>query len=121
MDFYQRMRQVCLQIPYGKAASYGQIALLCGKPRNARQVGYALGRGLAGKDVPVHRIVNAAGILSGASSFEYPELQKILLEEEGVSVTRTLAGWKVDLEKDGWKPAIDQAEELAASYRKMGI
>lgn len=121
MDFYQRMRQVCLQIPYGKAASYGQIALLCGKPRNARQVGYALGRGLAGKDVPVHRIVNAAGILSGASFFEYPELQKILLEEEGVSVIWTLAGWKVDLEKDGWKPAIDQAEELAARYRKMGI
>ena len=46
---------------------------------------------------------------------------KILLEEEGVSVTWTLAGWKVDLEKDGWKPAIDQAEELAARYRKMGI
>lgn len=45
MDFYQRVGIVCRAIPAGKVATYGQIALLCGKPRNARQVGYALNRG----------------------------------------------------------------------------
>ena len=30
MDFYRRMEKVCERIPYGKAATYGQIALLCG-------------------------------------------------------------------------------------------
>ena len=44
MDFYKRARIVCLAIPYGEAATYGQIAMLCGKPKNARQVGYALNR-----------------------------------------------------------------------------
>ena len=39
MDFYKRMEKVCHIIPYGKVATYGQIAMLCGKPRNARQVG----------------------------------------------------------------------------------
>ena len=35
MDFYKRMEKVCHIIPYGKVATYGQIAMLCGKPRNA--------------------------------------------------------------------------------------
>ena len=43
-DFYKRAAIVCRAIPYGKAATYGQIAMLCGRPRNARQVGYALNR-----------------------------------------------------------------------------
>ena len=45
MDFYQRARIVCANIPEGRVATYGQIALLCGKPKNARQVGYALNKG----------------------------------------------------------------------------
>ena len=45
MTFYEKMRTVCLAIPCGRVATYGQIALLCGKPRNARQVGYALREG----------------------------------------------------------------------------
>ena len=65
MDFYKRARIVCLAIPYGEAATYGQIAMLCGKPKNARQVGYALNRGRLGEGIPAHRIVNARGILSG--------------------------------------------------------
>ena len=39
MTFYEKMRLVCLRIPRGKVATYGQIAMLCGKPRNSRQVG----------------------------------------------------------------------------------
>ena len=38
MDFYKRVEYVCGQIPYGKAATYGQIALLCGVPTHSRQV-----------------------------------------------------------------------------------
>ncbi len=32
MDFYQKMALVCGRIPEGRVATYGQIALLCGKP-----------------------------------------------------------------------------------------
>ena len=69
-DFYRRAAIVCRRIPYGKTATYGQIALLCGKPRNARQVGYALNRGRLGDGIPAHRVVNSRGILSGVAAFE---------------------------------------------------
>ena len=117
MDFYKRMAMVCKCIPYGRVASYGQIALLCGKPGNARQVGYALRRGRAGEGIPTHRIVNAKGVLSGAAAFETPETQKQLLESEGVQVDRTDAGWKVDLKKYGWKNTMQEAEQLYRLFK----
>ena len=80
MDFYRRMNLVCLRIPAGTVATYGQIALLCGMPGHARQVGYGLKLGLAGADVPAHRVVNSKGELSGAGYFETPDLQKLLLK-----------------------------------------
>ena len=84
MDFYKRMEKVCHIIPYGKVATYGQIAMLCGKPRNARQVGYALSHGRVESGIPAWRLVNSSGFLSGAAYFEYPEMQRLLLTEEGV-------------------------------------
>lgn len=121
MDFYKRMAVVCQEIPHGKAATYGQIALLCGKPKNARQVGYALKYGLAGDKVPAHRIVNASGVLSGGPSFEMPNLQKILLEKEGVEVRETDKGWKVDLKRDGWKSTLKEAKLFQERFQEQGI
>ena len=93
MDFYQRARIVCESIPEGRVATYGQIALLCGKPKNARQVGYALNKGRLG-EVPAWRILGSSGRLSGAASFETYDMQKLLLEAEGVEVRQTEKGGK---------------------------
>lgn len=109
MDFYKRLHIVCNQIPRGTVATYGQLALLCGKPRNSRQVGYALRMGLAG-EVPAHRIINSKGLLSGAGYFETSDTQKRLLEEEGVEVERTDGGYKVDLRRFAWKMTEDEAD-----------
>lgn len=117
MDFYERVRQVCLKIPCGKAASYGQIALLCGKPTYARQVGYALRMGKAGEGIPAHRIVSADGVLSGAQSFAAPDLQKRMLEKEGVVVRLTDKGWRVDLKEYGWKHTEAEAREFYLMFR----
>ena len=68
MDFYERAKMICENIPRGGVATYGQIALLCGRPRNARQVGYALNKGRLG-DVPAYRVVSGSGVLSGAAAF----------------------------------------------------
>ena len=106
MDIYKRIGIVCNCIPRGQVATYGQIALLCEKPRNSRQVGYALKHGLAG-EVPAHRVVNARGLLSGAACFETFDMQKLLLEEEGITVTWTAEGWQVDLKQFGWKNTMD--------------
>ena len=110
-DFYTRVGVACRKIPAGRVATYGQIALLCGKPKNSRQVGYALKMGLAG-DVPAFRVVNSKGFLSGAAHFETYDLQKILLTEEGVEVEWTPDGWKVDLKRFGWKNTMEDALEV---------
>ena len=86
MDFYKRLGIVCRAVPEGKVITYGQAALLCGYPKNARQVGYGLKKELAG-DVPAYKVVNSQGVLSGAASFEHPDLQRMLLEEEGIEIS----------------------------------
>ncbi len=105
MTFYDKMRIVCMTIPDGRVATYGQIAMLCGKPRNSRQVGYGLRENLAGDDVPAFRVVNSKGELSGAYHFHISDLQKTLLEEDGIEMFRNGRYWCVDLKKYGWKTA----------------
>ena len=107
MDFYKRVGITVRTVPEGKVATYGQIALLCGKPKNARQVGYALNRGLAG-EVPAHRVVNSQGYLTGAASFEHPDLQRMLLG-------------RVDMKRDGWKNTLEDALRLKEIFEREGI
>lgn len=123
MDFYKRVGMVCRAVPGGKVASYGQIALLCGKPHNSRQVGYALKQGLAG-EIPAHRIVNGKGVLTGAASFDYPGMQRLLLEDEGVEVLPSgdrTGSDRVDMKRYGWKNTLEEAEALARQFKEMGI
>ncbi|MBT9779745.1 cysteine methyltransferase [Clostridium sp. MCC353] len=117
MDFYQRVILVCRQIPEGKVASYGQIALLCGMPKNARQVGYGLNRRIREGEVPAHRVVNGQGYLSGAQAFAQPDLQKIMLEAEGVEVRDN----RVDLKRFGWHNTMEDALRMRGSFEEMGI
>ncbi|MBS6194119.1 MAG: MGMT family protein [Clostridiales bacterium] len=121
MDFYKRMALVCKAIPEGRVATYGQIALLCGKPKNARQAGYGLSRNLAGEDIPAHRVVNAKGILSGAAAFDTPDLQKLLLENEGVEVKKIPEGFQVDLKRFGWKNSMEDAVRMVETFEQSGI
>ena len=120
-EFYKRAAIVCRATPYGKAATYGQIALLCGRPKNARQVGYALNRNRLGDAIPAHRVVNARGILSGAAAFETADMQKILLENEGVKVRFTPDGWQVDLKKDGWHNTMEDALRFLEIFQAQDI
>ena len=117
-DFYKKVGIVCRSIPAGKVATYGQVALLCGKPKNSRQVGYALKMGLAG-EVPAYRVVNSSGILSGAFHFDMPDLQKLLLSEDGVEVIWTPEGWKTDLKKYQWKNTMEEALELQRKFAEV--
>ncbi len=120
-DFYRRAAIVCRAIPYGKAATYGQIALLCGKPKNVRQVGYALSRGRLGEGIPAHRVVNSRGILSGAAAFETDDMQRRLLEAEGVETEYTEDGWRVDLKRDGWHNTMEEALRFRQIFEEQEI
>ena len=110
MTFYEKMRLVCLAIPEGKVATYGQIAMLCGKPKNSRQVGHGLKHDLAGSDVPAFRVVNGRGELSGAIHFGIQDLQQTLLAEDGIEVRWNGKCWAVDLKKYGWHTTPEDAE-----------
>ena len=114
MTFYEKMRLVCLHIPSGKVATYGQIAMLCGKPRNSRQVGYGLRENLAGEDIPAFRVVNGKGELSGAQHFLVSDLQRTLLAEDGVPTHWNGRCWCVDLKKYGW----ETSQAAAAAFEK---
>lgn len=118
MTFYEKMRLVCMSIPAGKVATYGQIAMLCGKPKNSRQVGYGLKNDLAGSDVPAFRVVNGRGELSGAIHFGIPGLQQKLLEEDGIEVFWNGNNWCVDLKKYGWKNSIEEAEGFRRRFEQ---
>lgn len=120
MNIYERIGIVCGEIPEGKVATYGQIALLCKKPGNSRQVGYALKHGLAGESgkAAAHRVVNSRGFLSGAASFETLDMQKLLLEQEGVEVVWTAKGWQVDINRFGWKNTLAEALVLEKRFEK---
>lgn len=119
MNFYEKMRIVCMAIPEGKVATYGQIAMLCGKPGNSRQVGYGLKHDLAGPDVPAFRVVNGRGELSGAIHFRIHGLQQELLREDGVDVLWNGNIWRVDLKKCGWKTTVEEAERFQRLFAKM--
>lgn len=72
---------VVAEIPAGYVASYGQIARLIGRPKNARLVGKVLKDSQFYGEYPCHRVVNHAGRLVPGW-----EEQAALLAEEGVEL-----------------------------------
>lgn len=107
-EYQLNVWEVVKQIPPGKVATYGQIAMLVRIPGGvapenyrafgARWVGQAMVGCPAG--VPWQRVINAQGkiSLSGSSA----ATQRQLLEEEGVVFD---ARGRVDLEKYQWQKA----------------
>ena len=68
------------EIPAGKVASYGQIAQLIGREKNARLVGKVLRDAALYGEYPCHRVVNHAGRTAPGW-----DGQRFLLEAEGVA------------------------------------
>ena len=75
-DFFERVWELVAEIPYGRVATYGQLADMLGYPRHARLAGAAM-----------HHAPH------------WPEQQMLLLQE-GVSI---LPGGKADLAHYRWE------------------
>ncbi|MFA6525755.1 MAG: MGMT family protein [Patescibacteria group bacterium] len=105
-DFYQKIYALVGKIPKGKVATYGQIAALAGAPRSARVVGWVLHilTEPQAKKVPWQRVINKEGIISTTCEDHPRDLQKMLLEGDGVEVKEKNGCLWVDLEKYLWKP-----------------
>ena len=115
MDFAKRVALAVEAIPDGKVALYGQLAAMCGKPRNARQVGQIIGRGVSKK---AYKVVGAGGRLSGASAFLVPGLQAELLRADGIWLREN---GTVDLNRYQWRPTEEDFTALMRLWSEMDI
>ena len=101
-NFFDRVYLVVKLIPHGKVASYGQIAALLGHPQAARTVGWALNAlsGTQADEVPWQRVINSAGRISISRADLSADIQRAILEEEGVEFdVRGYVDWK----RFGWE------------------
>lgn len=98
-ELARQILQVVALIPYGKVASYGQIAKLAGLPKHARLVGYVLKHLDQAAEIPWHRVINSQGKIS-LSKLDHCEenIQRLKLLEEGVMVIAD----KINLKQYQW-------------------
>lgn len=97
----QRVLATVDAIPKGKVASYGQVAEEAGLPRSARFVGSVLGRFVAKRGVPWHRVLGSDGTIRVQGGIARDQAR--LLRAEGVTVTNG----RVKLRECGWDPDAD--------------
>ena len=79
---FDEVHAIVRRIPRGRVMNYGQIAELLSRALSARAVGWAMQDCPEG--VPWQRVVNAAGGISTEHLVDPPDLQRRLLESEGV-------------------------------------
>lgn len=115
-DFSERVFGIVRQIPTGKVATYGLVAQLMGRPQSARYVGFALRNNPSpaadGGITPCHRVVFKDGSLCKGFAFGGPDVQRELLEAEGIAFVDDS---HVDLElclwdgKGAFSPGLEEA------------
>ena len=104
--FAARVYDVVARIPRGRVTTYGRIARALGEPRSARMVGWALMHVADERDLPCHRVVNRAGLLTGGWHFGHPDVMRGLLLGEAVPFKDE---YQVDLDRCVWDPSSDEA------------
>jgi methylated-DNA-protein-cysteine methyltransferase-like protein len=102
-EYFQRVWQLVRQVPAGRVATYGQIALMLGAPQGVEADAYRafgprwVGGAMAAcpDDVPWQRVINSQGKISQRPG---AEKQRRLLEAEGIEFVKD----RVDMQKYGW-------------------
>jgi methylated-DNA-protein-cysteine methyltransferase related protein len=98
-ELYQKIYEIVADIPEGKVATYGQIAWMAGRPGAPRIVGYAMRMVPFELKLPCHRVVNKAGKMAPDHVFGGEQLQRTILEQEGVTF---LSNGCIDMKKCQW-------------------
>jgi O-6-methylguanine DNA methyltransferase len=100
--FREEIYSIARKIPKGKVATYGQLALLAGRPQAARAVGGFMRTNPDAPHTPCHRVVAKSGALTGYSLKKGIITKKQMLLEENVP----FIGDKVDMKKALWTGVI---------------
>jgi methylated-DNA-protein-cysteine methyltransferase-like protein len=98
-DYFKRVYEIVAKIPEGKVATYGQIAARLGDRCNARVVGWAMKAAPSELKLPCHRVVNRLGEMSPEYVFGSKQLQKDILESEGITFKKDGC---IDMKKHLW-------------------
>ncbi|ORJ56066.1 MGMT family protein [Geothermobacter hydrogeniphilus] len=101
-SLYQRIYDRVRQIPEGRVTTYGRIARLVGC--GARTVGFAMAALPTGHELPWQRVINSKGEVSPRAAGDGGEIQRLLLEAEGIFFD---ARGRVDLARFGWDGSED--------------
>lgn len=78
--------RACMRIPYGKTASYKDLAERVFRPGGARAVGMAMSRNACPIVIPCHRVVRSDGTLGGFSGDGGVEQKQGLIEMESAAL-----------------------------------
>lgn len=84
--FMLRVWNELRKVPYGRTASYKDVAIACGNSRAVRAVGLANNRNPLPIFIPCHRIIGADGRLSGYGGGT--DIKKFLLDLESGAAGR---------------------------------
>jgi methylated-DNA-protein-cysteine methyltransferase related protein len=96
MGYFEDVQRMVCRIPWGKVATYGEVARAAGHPGTARQVAWAL-RNADIRGIPWQRVIGSGGriLLPDRSGM----LQRRLLECEGVK----FIGARIDMKRCAFK------------------
>ena len=98
MASWDPVYELVQQIPRGRVLTYGALAKALRLPGGARTAGRAMAATPSGQGIPWHRVVGERGkiLIRGP----HAQLQKKLLESEGVVLIESRVPLKIHL----WKP-----------------
>jgi methylated-DNA-protein-cysteine methyltransferase-like protein len=107
---FEKIYRIVLKIPRGRVMTYGQIARLMDDRYSPRLVGWAMhATPQDGRNIPWHRVINSKGSIStGRIIIQEPQLQRYLLEAEGVVFD---ARGHCDLSVYQWSPVKRKAKD----------
>ena len=113
---FERIYRMVLRIPRGRVMTYGQIARILDERFSPRLVGWAMhATPHDERNIPWHRVINSRGGVSTGKVIPHePELQRLLLEAEGIKFDQR---GSCDLAAYQWSPRRRGSISLRGSKR----
>ena len=100
--FQEQVYALVRAVPMGCVTSYGQLAMMTGRPRASRIIGCMMAK-CSDPSMPCHRVLHRDGSLCNSDTFG--PMQRQLLHDEGVVIEKN---GRVDMQKYGWTGVAQQ-------------
>jgi methylated-DNA-[protein]-cysteine S-methyltransferase len=83
--FQRAVWEQLVELQWGEVISYGELGMATGRERAGRAIGGAVGANPVPIIVPCHRVLGAAGVITGYSGGEGIPTKAWLLDHEGIA------------------------------------